>query len=106
MIAIDKMLVKKRLSLDDDGEVILIDTNDLGSRGISESSDPERNIVLVNGNGQIVWQIEAAVKSHGAVGYSDVYLGESDDLLAYSSNGIEYSIDKKTGRVLGRELIR
>ena len=106
MIAIDQLPAKKRLPLGDEGEVVLIDANEMGSSRMTGSLEPERNVFLVNSKGQIVWQIEASVKSHGAVGYSDVYLGEDDSLLAYSSNGIEYSIDKVTGCVLGKELIR
>lgn len=106
MMAIDQLPAKKRLPLGEEGEIVLIDTNEVGLSRMTGPLEPERNVFLVNSKGQIVWQIEAAVKSHGAVGYSDVYLGESNNLLAYSSNGIEYSIDKVTGCVLGKELIR
>ena len=106
MIAFDKLPTKKRLPLGDKGEVVLIDSKDLMSSQEDGKWDATRNIFLVKGGDQIVWQTEAAIKSHGAVGYSDVHFGKNGELLAYSSNGIEYSIDDLTGRILGKELIR
>lgn len=106
MITFEKLPTKKRLPLGDKGEVVLIDSKDLMSTHASEIWDATRNIFLVKGGSQIVWQAEAAAKSHRAIGYSDVYLGKIGEILAYSSNGIEYSIDDLTGRILGKELIR
>jgi hypothetical protein len=106
MIALEGLPTKKRLPLGDKGEVVLIDSKKFVSSQAAEKWDAARNLFLVNGIGQIVWQAEAAVTSHGAVGYSDVYLGASGEILAYSSNGIEYNIDDLTGRILDKELIR
>ena len=106
MITLDKLPIKKRLPLGDKGEVVLIESKELMSSQAAGKWDATRNVFLVKGGDQIVWQAEAAAKSHGAVGYSDVYLGKKGELLAYSSNGIEYSIDDLTGRILGKDLIR
>lgn len=106
MIALDHLPIKKRLPLGDKGEVVLIDCKDLMSSQMNNALDASRNIFLVKDSDQIVWQVEGAVKSHGVVGYSDVYLGKNGELLAYSSNGIEYSIDDVTGHIMGKDLIR
>jgi hypothetical protein len=103
MNAFDQLPIRKRVTLGDKGEVILIDARHLSA---DTNWDPARNIFLVKDGNEIVWQAEAAVQSHGAVGYSDVYLGKDGQLLAYSSNGVEYVIEESTGRILGKELIR
>ena len=100
MIAVEKLPKKKSIPLGNRGEVVLLDPSS------ATSFDPARNIVLINDRNQVVWQVEAAVSSHGAVGYSDVYVSENRELLAYGSNGIEYAIDQATGRIVSRDLIR
>lgn len=92
--------VIKRLLLDDLGDLILVD---------SKSAPPpelERNVFLLGGDGKVLWQIEPAVQSHGSIGFSNVYIGENNKLMAYSSNGIEYTIDRLTGRILDKDLVR
>ena len=72
----------------------------------SKETDQARNIFLLDHAGRVIWQVEAATISHGIKGFSDLYLGADGDLLAYSPNGIEYTIQVETGRILKRELIR
>ena len=79
------------------GDVLLVHDPD---------GDPSRNVFLVDRDTRVLWQIEAATDSHGCRGYSNVYLGPSEELLAYCSNGIEYRIDAASGKVLQRDLIR
>lgn len=100
MITIDVSAIKKRLPFDDASEIILVDSK------TTKQSEPERNIFLMNKENEVVWQIEMGVESHGVVGYSNVYLGKNDELLAYSSNGVEYTIDSATGRILKKDLVR
>lgn len=71
-----------------------------------EDCDPARNVYLTDPEGLVVWQIEPATGSHGSVGYSGLRVGQGGELLAYSSNGIEYEIDHSSGRILSKELVR
>jgi hypothetical protein len=73
--------ITKRITLTGHGEVVLV--------GGADRTDPTRNIFLLDDKGQVIWQVELATDSHGAVGFSNLYLGKSNKLLAYSSNGIE-----------------
>lgn len=106
MIAIGKLPKKKSVLLGGKGEVVLIDSKDLISSQPDANLDVARNIFLVKNGDQVEWQVEAPVKSHGAVGYSDLYIGANGELFRYSSNGIEYNIDAATGRILSKDLIR
>jgi hypothetical protein len=92
--------ITKRLSLPGQGDVVLVDPVK------SKDIDPGRNVFLLDTAGQVIWQIEAATLSHGIKGFSAVYLGLGNKLMAYSPNGIEYTIQSDTGRILGKELIR
>lgn len=92
--------VKKRLPLAGIGDAVLIDCN------IAICGEPARNVFLLNTDGDAVWQIETGFSSHGVVGYSDIYFGPNNELMAYSSNGVEYEIDPASGHILGKELIR
>lgn len=92
--------VVKRLPLAGYGEVVLVDCKTAMCR------EPDSNVFLLNGKGDVVWQIEPGVRSHGAIGYSDVYLGSGGELMVYSRNGVEYVIDQSSGRILSKELIR
>lgn len=92
--------VVSKLPLVGIGDAVLIDCN------IAKNCDPARNVFLLNSNGDVLWQIEAGVSSHGVIGYSAIYLDPNNVFMAYSSNGFEYEIDAKTGRILGKDLIR
>jgi hypothetical protein len=92
--------VKRRLSLADLGEVVLIDCK------IATNCDSARNVFLLNPEGDVLWQIETGGSFHGVIGYSDIYFDPNNKLMAYSRDGIEYEIDPTSGRVLGKELIR
>lgn len=100
MIAPIVASITKRISLAGVGEVVLVDAKGLGS------FDPARNILLLNDKSEVIWQIEPATQTHGVVGFLNLYLGKSNELLAYGSNGIEYAVDAKSGKILGKELIR
>ena len=95
MALLNAASITKRVSLSNGDVVLVDDTNDLA-----------RNIFLLDRTGEVIWQIEPATMSHGVVGFSDLYLGTNSELLAYSSNGIEYIIDNATGKILNKELIR
>lgn len=97
---LDFSLITKRLPIDGLREVIIVDSNatSILAKG--------RNVFLVDKDGKVLWQIEPAVQSHGVTGFSNVYLGKHNELLAYSSNGIEYTVDLATGRILSKELVR
>jgi hypothetical protein len=92
--------ITKRLTVDGLGDLILVDSD------ATSSSERARNVFLVGNDGKVLWQIEPAVQSHGVIGFSNVYLGGHSELLAYSSNGIEYTVDRATGRILNKELVR
>jgi hypothetical protein len=100
MISFEASSVTKRLTLDGRGDVVLVDSK------AAKNWEPGRNVFLVDKDGQVLWQIESGVQSHGVVGFSNVYLGKSNELLTYGSNGIEYTVDGATGRILGQELVR
>ena len=68
--------IAKRLSLPEKGDVVLIDVSN--SQGI----DPARNIFLMDRAGHVIWQVEAAVLSHGVKGFSDISIGLDGGLLA------------------------
>ena len=106
MISFDKAKVKKFLSLGERGDLVLVDNKGLVTTEEMAKWDATRNIFLVKAGTKVVWQADPAVKSHGVIGYSDVYLGKNGELLAYSSNGIEYIIDDVTGHIINKELIR
>jgi hypothetical protein len=92
--------VTKRLLLPGHGEVVLL--NPTASKDI----DPARNVFLLDSEGRVIWQIEPASLSHGIGGFSDIYCGADNGLMAYSANGIEYRIHSETGRIVKKELIR
>lgn len=68
--------------------------------------DSAKNIYLIDKDNRVLWQAEAATLSHGVVGFSNVCLGQGNELLAYSANGIEYRIDVATGSILSKELVK
>jgi|SRR6267378_7269943 len=92
--------IAKRLSLAGQGDVVLLEP------ASSKDIDPARNVFLLDKDDYVIWQIEAATLSHGIKGFSDVYVGPDNKLMAYSPNGIEYTIQSDTGRILGKELVR
>jgi hypothetical protein len=92
--------VVKRLTLDGLGELVLVNSK------ASSSQELGRNVLLVGNDGKVLWQIEPPVQSHGVVGFSNVYFGKNNELLAYSNNGIEYTVDRATGRILNKDLVR
>jgi len=97
---LSKYSVLKRLAISGLGELLLVDSL------TTPVPEPERNVFLVGNDGEMLWQIEPAVQSHGVVGFSNVYFGKNNELLAYSSNGIEYTLDRETGKILDKDLVR
>jgi|GEM_PF-5496688 len=93
--------IKQRISIDSVyGDVVLID-----SKKCTEI-DARKNIYLINSDSKIVWQVESCFESRGLSSYTGIYLGDDGRLMAYSSNGIEYVLDKVSGKIIGKELIR
>jgi hypothetical protein len=98
--------IKTRVSLGAAGDVVLVDSKDLVSAVSGKQWNPNRNVFLLSGNGQVVWEVESGMQSHGVQGFENVYLGPNGELMAYSANGVEYVLDAKTGRILSKELVR
>src|SRR5262245_58409694 len=100
MTSIDGLTITKRLAISNLGVAALVRCDS------SDGFDKSRNILLLDSSDRVLWQVAPAVASHGAIGYSAIALGEKGELLAYGSNGYEYSIDTTTGAILSRELVR
>ena len=98
MMTVNANEIQMQLTLNDVGEVVLLDPANDAYSG--------RNVFLLTLSGEVTWQIEACTRSHGVNHYSAIELKCNDELVAYSPNGIEYSIDKADGSILKRELIR
>lgn len=92
--------IKMLVEIPNFGNAALVDSK------IATGIEATRNIFMLNESNNILWQIEPATLSHGVTGYSAIYLGKDNELLAYSSNGFEYSIDSSSGKIIGKELIR
>ena len=92
--------IKKSIPMQGIGSVVLIDCK------MAPHCENDSNVFLLGLAGEVIWQIEPSLSSHGVIGYSDVCVGSNNKLLAYSSNGIEYEIEPTSGRILSKELIR
>ncbi len=92
--------IKKRIALSESREVVLIDCK------LATQCEPSQNLFCLTAKGDVLWQIQPSVISHGVIGYSDVLLGQNGELLAYSANGVEYTIEENSGKILSKDLIR
>lgn len=68
--------------------------------GLTGEDYPEikQNVIAVNNDGSIRWRIEKAPEE----GYYDAYAGIFDvdgELRAYNLSGMNYKVDKETGKV-------
>jgi hypothetical protein len=64
-----------------------------------------QNVFCVDYQKKQVWQISKPVNIHFENYFSAIYLREGE-LYAYNINGVEYHIDKKTGKTLSSQLIK
>lgn len=69
------------------------------------STDKEANIWCYTYNKEPLWQICEPDKLHDVNYYTSIYLRDNK-LCAYNINGIEVTIDERTGEILNKELIK
>jgi len=68
-----------------------------------QSPAVERNVLALNDAGKVIWEIEAVERiGKGRLTFSELRL-EEDQLVAYSSLGGDYVIDRKTGRIRAKD---
>jgi hypothetical protein len=82
--------------LDDDLVILLLDGEGFGN---------DRNIFCYNLNKILKWQIEDPVRLHERNYYTSIYFN-GDILQAYNKNGLEVTINKRSGEILDKELIK
>jgi hypothetical protein len=81
---------------DSDRIYVLVDNTHLGS---------DRNVFSYDMNGSLLWQVDEIDKLHSRNYFTSIYI-KSNDLYAYNINGLEAVIDKLTGKILDKTLIR
>lgn len=86
--------IKKILVLDN-SLVILLDNADIGNR----------NVFCYNFNKLLKWQVPAPIEFDHENDFTGIYLSEFE-LYVYNRNGVEYHLDKETGKVLDSQLIK
>ena len=72
----------------------------------STASKNSQNVYCSNLNGNLKWIIEAVDPIHHDNYYTSIYLSDAGRLQAFNKNGIEVTIDKHTGRITEKELIK
>ena len=65
----------------------------------------QRNIFGVNGEGEILWQVEAPSDFPEDL-FVSLYKNENDEVEAYSWKGCENILDPKTGEILKQEFTK
>lgn len=90
--------IEKFLVLSDDMELIIILVNATKLR-------TDRNIFCYDLKSILKWQIPEPDKLHNENYYTSIYLFDGN-LYANNINGIEVSVDKQTGRILSKQLIK
>lgn len=87
--------VMKRLALRDGGELILLKWEPQGSKS-------QANLIAVNGDGRIRWQVEPPEASSGDT-WTDCYIDEAGEIWANSWSCWLVRIDPGDGRMVSRE---
>jgi hypothetical protein len=64
-----------------------------------------QNVFCYDHNKHVLWQIPPPVEFHDENYFTGLYLTH-DRLYAYNKNGVEYQLDKQTGKILESQLIR
>jgi hypothetical protein len=65
----------------------------------------DRNIFCYGLDTKLKWQIPEPDKLHNENYYTSIYLSDGN-LYAYNINGVEVIIDKQTGNILSKQLIK
>lgn len=66
----------------------------------------DRNIFGYDFNGTVKWQVPKPDLLHKRNYYTSIYLSHNNMLQAYSQSGVEITINKENGTILGKELIK
>lgn len=88
--------IDKELVLED-SILVLLNTDSLKS---------DRNIFCYDFKGDLKWQIPEPDKLQANNYYTSIYLTGEGILMAYNINGVEVTIDKQTGAILDKQLIK
>jgi hypothetical protein len=64
-----------------------------------------QNVFCYDYDKHLLWQIPPPVEFHDENYFTGLYL-TNDKLYAYNKNGVEYHLDKQTGKILDSQLIR
>lgn len=87
--------IKKILVLDTSLVVLLNYNPDIGNR----------NVFCYDFDKVPKWQVPAPIEFHHENDFTGIYL-RGGELYVYNRNGVEYHLDKETGKVLDSELIK
>jgi hypothetical protein len=66
----------------------------------------DRNIFCYNLNGKLEWIVQSTPRIHDKNYFMKIYSNTDNELMAYSLNGIEVTIDLNTGIIIKQELIK
>ncbi len=68
--------------------------------------DDNRNVFLIDRRGKILWQIEAFMFGEEPTFYTNIWISEKGNLMAFNRKGYECTIDKETGKILETEFTK
>ncbi len=68
--------------------------------------DNDRNIYCYDFRGNLFWIVSEVVKIHDENYFTNIYIGENDELKAYNLNGIEVTISINNGQIIKAELVK
>jgi hypothetical protein len=66
----------------------------------------DKNIYCFDFKGNFLWIVSDVIKLHDKNYFTNMYINENNELMAYNLNGTEVTIDVDTGRIIKAELIR
>jgi len=72
-----------------------------GSKGT-----PPRNVFLLDDAGKIIWQIEEFKFGDRPEYFSNIWLNDKGQLMAFVPKGFQFVIDMKTGKLTEEEFVR
>lgn len=81
------------------GNVIVILTT-------ADNCDTDQNVFGYDLKGNLKWQIPEPDRLHERNFYTAIYLSSNNDLLAFSQNGVEVTIDYQNGSIIKKELVK
>jgi len=70
------------------------------------TTTPPRNVFLLDDAGKIIWQIEEFKFGDRPEYFSNIWLNDKGQLMAFVPKGFEFVIDMKTGKLTEEEFVR